>query len=83
MMQVEKRWKMDERRQFLKLLARGILFTGLVGMGGALIMRENSGEEAPCDFDFICKNCRKRNTCELPEAKTQRSSTSNDKQEAL
>lgn len=63
---------MTERRHFIKQLARGILLTGLTGMGAALVLRERKGAGEACDYDFICKNCRKKSGCELPEARAHR-----------
>lgn len=64
--------KMKARRTFIKTLARGVLFSGMVGLGGALLLRENTDETQVCDFDFICRNCKKKTSCELPEAHSHR-----------
>jgi len=60
---------MKDRRQFIKTLGRGVILTGLAGLSGALLLREDHGDARACDFDFICNNCGKRKTCRLPEAK--------------
>ena len=54
------------RRTFIATLIRGTILTGITAMSGYLLFRENSNET--CDFDFICKNCRKLDNCKLPEA---------------
>lgn len=61
-----------ERRKFIKTLARGILLTGIIGLGSALVLREKPEGAESCDFEFICKNCKKRKSCELPEARSHR-----------
>jgi hypothetical protein len=65
---------MSDRRRFIKTFGRGIALAGMAGLGGYLLLRDQSGEN--CDFDFICRNCRKQKTCQLPEAKEYQLSTS-------
>jgi len=38
-------------------------------MSGFLLFQKKENNEEKCDFDFICNNCKKRNSCTLPEAK--------------
>ena len=33
-----------------------------------LIFKETTNEQQACDFDFICKNCKKKKNCTLPKA---------------
>jgi hypothetical protein len=57
---------MNDRRIFLKKLGRGAMALGLAGVSGYLLFREHPSDA--CSFDFVCGNCRKRTSCELPEA---------------
>ena len=58
---------MYTRRDFLKTTIRAASFAVLLGGGGYLLLREQSDEV--CDFEFVCKNCKKMDKCNLPEAK--------------
>lgn len=58
---------MLNRRNFIKKTMRTAAFTILAGGSGYLLFREKSQEE--CNFDFVCKNCKKQKECNLPEAK--------------
>ena len=40
----------------------------LASISGVLVFRESSNDQQACDFDFICKNCKKKQNCTLPEA---------------
>ncbi|PLX05341.1 MAG: hypothetical protein C0595_00015 [Marinilabiliales bacterium] len=59
---------MQSRREFINKSLRIAGMAVLMGGSGYLLFREES-EEA-CDFDFVCKNCKKNKECKLPEAKT-------------
>ena len=61
---------MQQRREFIKTISRGLIFTGLVSVTGYMIFKEETNEK--CDLDFICKNCKKVRTCEMPEAQEYR-----------
>lgn len=65
---------MNDRREFIKTLSRGLALAGMAGLGGYLLFRDRTGDD--CDFDFICRNCLKQKTCQLPEAKLYQSGTS-------
>lgn len=58
---------MYTRRDFIKKTFRTASFAVLAGGGGYLLLREQSDEV--CDFEFVCKNCKKLKNCNLPEAK--------------
>lgn len=58
---------MYTRRNFIKKTLRMASFAVLAGGGGYLFLREQSDEV--CDFEFVCKNCKKLKKCNLPEAK--------------
>lgn len=60
----------SDRRKFIKTVGQGVILTGVLGVSASLLLREESSE--PCDFDFICRNCKRAKSCELPEAKTHR-----------
>ena len=62
---------MQKRREFIKSLSRGLIFTGLISLSGYLILREKD-INAKCDFDFICQNCKKLKSCAIPEAQEYR-----------
>lgn len=57
---------MLNRRNFLKKSMRTVAFTILAGGSAYLLFREQSDEV--CNFDFVCKNCKKQKECNLPEA---------------
>ncbi len=59
---------MLNRRSFIEKLSRNIILLILVSISGFLIFREGTDEQQACDFDFICKNCKKKQNCTLPEA---------------
>ena len=65
---------MNDRRKFIKTFGRGLALAGMAGLGGYLLFRDRTGDN--CEFDFICRNCRKQKTCQLPEAKRYLSGTS-------
>ncbi len=56
---------MMNRREFFKTLARSSALAALGVTAGVLAFRE---KEESCDFDFVCKNCRKVSDCMHPEA---------------
>ena len=58
---------MQTRRDFIKKSLRTAGFAVLAGGSGYLLLRDKSDE--PCDFEFVCKNCKKLKECKLPEAK--------------
>ena len=58
---------METRRNFIKNTLRTAAFSILAGGSAYLLFREQS--EEVCDFDFVCKNCKKLKECKLPEAK--------------
>lgn len=55
------------RRQFLSSIGRGAILTSLATLSGVLIYRKSKITE-PCDFDFVCRDCRKLTACKQPEA---------------
>jgi hypothetical protein len=64
---------MNQRRAFIKKAGRGIMLAGLAGLSGYLLFREQSAEA--CTLDFVCGNCGKHKTCQLPEAQDYRNGT--------
>ena len=56
---------MKTRRDFIKNILQSSIFLSLIGLGAFLSFREESDEI--CDFDFVCKNCKKKQGCNLPE----------------
>jgi len=58
---------MQSRREFINKSLRMAGMAVLVGGSGYLLLRDYNGES--CDFDFVCKKCRKLKECKLPEAK--------------
>ncbi|BAX82113.1 hypothetical protein [Labilibaculum antarcticum] len=67
---------MINRREFLRNGFRGLLLGGLAVMSGTLILRNYGGEEASCDFDFLCQGCDKLKACRLPEGEKFRTKVS-------
>ena len=61
---------MYTRKDFIIKIFRTATFTALAGVSGYLLLREQSGES--CDFDFLCRDCKKLKECKLPEAKNQK-----------
>lgn len=59
---------MLNRRSFIEKLIRNLILVILALVSGFLVFRERTNEEQACDFDFICKNCKKKQNCILPEA---------------
>jgi len=59
--------RVQTRREFINTLSRGFILTGLLGVGGYLVLRRQDDDEA-CSFDFVCKDCKKVKTCSIPEA---------------
>ena len=57
-----------DRREFISKTIRNSILVGLGVVSGTLLYRSFTNEEN-CDFDFICKNCNKLKSCNLPEAK--------------
>jgi hypothetical protein len=60
-----------DRRDFISRVLRNLILTGLLFISGFLLFRKESRES--CDFDFVCKNCKKMPSCSLPEAKQAKS----------
>lgn len=58
---------MYTRRDFIIKVFRNISLVSLGVVSGYLLFREKS--EEVCDFNFVCQNCQKRKSCNLPEAK--------------
>ena len=56
------------RKEFINTLFRGLILTGIVGIGGYLVLRKGSSENDSCSFDFVCKDCKKLKSCNIPEA---------------
>lgn len=56
------------RRRFITGSIRFAAAGGLIGLSGFLLTREHPEGSKECDFEFICKNCRKKQQCVLPEA---------------
>ncbi len=54
-----------DRREFFKTLARSSAMAALGVTAGVLALRE---KKDTCDFDFVCRNCRKVSDCGHPEA---------------
>ncbi|MEN8121762.1 MAG: hypothetical protein ABFS35_15530 [Bacteroidota bacterium] len=59
---------MLNRRSFIEKLVRSFILVVLASVSGFLIFREDATDEEACDFDFVCKNCKKKQNCTLPQA---------------
>lgn len=56
-------------------MGQGIFLVGTIGVGTTVLLRnEDNGD---CDFEFVCKNCKKKSACSLPEAKEYREQNNN------
>jgi len=62
---------MPNRRDFIKAIIRYILLLTLILTSTFMLFKEDDGTE--CDFDFVCRACKKSKSCALPEAKKYRS----------
>lgn len=61
-----------DRREFAVKVARGGLLGALAVMSGILISRNQVRLENDCSGGSHCRNCRKLNSCDLPEAEITR-----------
>ncbi|MFZ4549001.1 MAG: 4Fe-4S binding protein, partial [Bacteroidales bacterium] len=57
---------MQNRRDFLNMLCRGTILTGLAATTGILVYRSAKGGN--CKLGSTCTNCGKSASCNLPEA---------------
>ena len=57
-----------KRKEFIVVLARGTILGALGVISGVLLFRDKDSV-TDCDFDFVCRNCKKITNCNLPEAK--------------
>ncbi len=64
------------RREFFGKLTRGTILLGLTAGGAWLGLREP--DKNACNLDFICRNCVKNSSCELPEADNYRKDMNNN-----
>ncbi|RXQ89868.1 hypothetical protein EO244_13880 [Ancylomarina salipaludis] len=56
-----------DRRRFLHQIGRGTILSALAIFSGTMIYRNLNSERETCDFDFVCRNCKKVKTCALPD----------------
>ncbi len=59
---------MLNRRNFIEKLFRNLILVILALTSAYLVFKDATNEQQACDFDFICKNCKKNQNCTLPEA---------------
>jgi Na+-translocating ferredoxin:NAD+ oxidoreductase subunit B len=57
---------MPNRREFLNVLCRGTILTGLAAVSGVLVYRSVKGGN--CSLDTSCGTCGKSADCDLPRA---------------
>ncbi len=58
---------MLNRRNFITTLIRSFVLLSIAIMSGFFIFREENNSES-CEFNFICRNCKKLRACNKPEA---------------
>ncbi len=58
---------MPNRREFLNMLLRGTILTGLATASGVLVYR--ASKDGQCHLQGTCTNCQKSDSCNLPDAK--------------
>ena len=59
---------MLNRRSFIEKIVRSSILVALASGSAYLIFKERTNDQQACDFEFICKNCKKKKSCTLPEA---------------
>ncbi len=59
---------MLNRRSFIEKLFRNLILLIIASGSTYLVFKDGTNERQACDFDFICKNCKKNQNCTLPEA---------------
>ena len=57
---------MYNRRDFIRKIFRTTSLLSLAALSGYLLFGRNT--EEVCDFSFVCRNCKKQENCNLPEA---------------
>ena len=57
---------MMDRRAFLHNIGRGAILSALAVFSGTMVYR-SMNSEGGCDFDFVCRNCKKNEGCTLPD----------------
>ncbi len=55
-----------DRRAFLHHIGRGTILSALAIFSGTMVYR-SMNSEGGCDFDFVCRNCKKNKGCTLPD----------------
>jgi len=55
------------RRNFIQSIGQATIAIGLASMAGYLVFRDKT--EEPCNFNFVCRDCKKLDNCQLPESK--------------
>ena len=55
------------RRHFLHNIGRGTILSVLAIFSGTMIYRNLNSDGESCDFDFVCRNCKKVKGCRLPD----------------
>ncbi|WP_372639545.1 hypothetical protein [Ancylomarina sp.] len=55
------------RRTFLHNIGRGTILSALAIFSGTMIYRNLNSDGDSCDFDFVCRNCKKVKGCRLPD----------------
>lgn len=56
---------MQTRKEFILTISRAAAITLVASTTGYLLFREESKDK--CDFDFVCKNCKKVKECNIDE----------------
>ena len=54
------------RRAFLQKVGRGTILSALAIFSGTMVYR-SMNSEGGCNFDFVCRNCKKNKSCALPD----------------
>jgi len=55
------------RRRFLHQIGRGTILSALAIFSGTMIYRNLNSDGESCEFDFVCRNCKKVKGCRLPD----------------
>jgi len=57
-----------DRRKFIIVFTRRLLFAGIAFMSGYMILKNRTADKSTCDLNLGCNSCKRLKNCKLPEA---------------